>query len=478
MRAFSASGTYIVFFLLACVAAGMAGSAGCASMGMPTGGPRDSLPPVLVSVAPVDSSLRFEGKKVTFVFDEYIQLDNPQQVLISPTPKIVPDIRSHLRTLTVTIKDTLEPATTYSFDFGNAIRDINEQNPLRGFTYVFSTGNVLDSLELTGKVVLAESGNIDTTLMVVLHTSFEDSAVTRSPRYRAKLDGEGNFRFRFLPADTFALYAVKDESGRGLYLSKRNLFAFADSLVNTLAPPQDIVLYAYSEEEDRPVAGAPASPLSRPAVGRPAGPAQDRRLQVSMNLQEGMLDLLSDLEINFPAAPLRYFDSTKVVLADEQFAPVTGYRYIRDTGNKKITLDHTWIPNAQYHLIVDKDFAEDTSGRKLLKSDTLSFITRKETEYGLAKLRFTNIDLSRNPVLLFVQNDAIVHTHILRGREFSQRLFKPGEYELRILYDENGNGVWDPGEFYGQRRQPERVITLPKRYTVRANFDNEVDVTL
>src|SRR5687768_7205760 len=157
MRAFRPSSTYLfVLFILAAVFAGMFAT-GCASMGMPTGGPRDSLPPVLVSVAPADSTLRFTGKKITFVFDEYIQLDNVfQQLLVSPTPKIAPDVRSHLRTMTVTIRDTLEPNTTYSFDFGDAVKDINEQNPLRGFTYLFTTGDVLDSLELTGKVVLAE----------------------------------------------------------------------------------------------------------------------------------------------------------------------------------------------------------------------------------------------------------------------------------------------------------------------------------
>jgi hypothetical protein len=94
------------------------------------------------------------------------------------------------------------------------------------------------------------------------------------------------------------------------------------------------------------------------------------------------------------------------------------------------------------------------------------------------RLRFVNLDLSKNPVLLFVQNDAIIHSHVITGREFNARMFRPGEYELRILYDENKNGVWDPGKFFGERRQPEKGITLPKRLTVRANFENEVDVTL
>ena len=86
--------------------------------------------------------------------------------------------------------------------------------------------------------------------------------------------------------------------------------------------------------------------------------------------------------------------------------------------------------------------------------------------------------MSKNPVLLFVQNDQVKHTHVFTGRDVNIRLFVPGEYELRILYDENRNGKWDAGSFFGTRRQPERIIPLTRRLNVKANWDNEVDITL
>src|SRR5690349_16984194 len=99
---------------------------GCANMIPPSGGPRDSLPPVLMSANPKDSTKNFAGKKIVFQFDEFVEVDNPREnLLVSPVPKIDPTVEYRLRTVTVTIKDTLQENVTYSLDFGNAIRDIN-----------------------------------------------------------------------------------------------------------------------------------------------------------------------------------------------------------------------------------------------------------------------------------------------------------------------------------------------------------------
>lgn len=440
----------------------------------PTGGPRDSLPPELIDVNPGDSSRNFTGKKITFVFDEFIQLDNVlAKVLVSPTPKVFPTITSRLRTLTVELKDTLEENTTYTIDFGDAVRDINEQNSLRDFSYLFSTGPILDSLQLTGNVILAETGEVDSTLTVLLHRHLDDSAVIKDrPRYRARLDREGNFRFTNLPQGVFAVYAIKDQGGGG-YQSQKQLFGFLDKPVTIDSATPPVTIYAYEGEKDTTKATA-----IRPTAVRGAPSGADRRLRIEANLVDGQLDLLKNLEIRFPAAPLRYFDSSKVQFLNESFTPLTGHRFLHDTTDQKITLQYNWAPYSQYHLIVDKDFAEDTMGRKLLKNDTLSFRTRKENEYGEVRLRFPNIDLQRNPVLLFVQNNSIVHTHVFTSRQFNSRLFNPGEYQLRILYDDNKNEKWDPGEFFGVRRQPERVVTIERRITIKPNWVNEVDINL
>src|SRR5690606_11355640 len=129
-----------------------------------------------------------------------------QNLLVSPVPKITPTVESKLREVTVTLRDTLEENTTYSLNFGDAIKDVNEGNPVRNFTYIFTTGSRLDSLSITGNVLLAESGKVDTTLIVVLQTDYADSALRERPRYVAKLDSRGYFRFGNLPAATYALY--------------------------------------------------------------------------------------------------------------------------------------------------------------------------------------------------------------------------------------------------------------------------------
>ena len=112
----------------------------CANIIPPTGGPRDSLPPVFVDANPPDSATQFHSGKIVLSFDEFVQLDKPlETIVVSPYPKKQWESEAHLRTVTVRIKDTLEPNTTYTIDFGNSVRDINEGNILKNFRYVFTT---------------------------------------------------------------------------------------------------------------------------------------------------------------------------------------------------------------------------------------------------------------------------------------------------------------------------------------------------
>jgi len=448
---------------------------GCANIIPPTGGPRDSLPPMLLKVTPPDSSKGFNTKTITFTFDEYI--DQPQDIfrnlIISPTPIISPVVESKLRTLTVKIKDTLEPNTTYYYNFGDAIKDINEGNVLRNFTYIFTTGNTIDSLQLGGKVILAETGGVDTTLIVMLHRSGEDSAVINErPRYITKLDGKGNFLFRYLPEGKYYLYAIKDESGARRY-SDKSFFAFADSAVQIKPGASSVTLYAFIESPQQPGSATINFTGNKGPGTRP----EDRRLRFSTNISGNTQDLLSELTLSFDQ-PLRNIDTTKLQLStDSTFIPASGSWQI-DSLKKKLTLKTSWKENTLYNLILDKEFAEDTLGKKLLKTDTLHFTTKKQSDYGSLKVSFTNIDLSQNPVLQFSQNNQVVKTFTLASNEIYQSLFNPGDYDLSILFDKNKNGKWDPGQFFGARRQPELVRPLNKKITVRANWDNEYEITL
>jgi len=441
---------------------------GCAQIGMPTGGPRDTIPPVLLKSVPPNHSLHFTGNHATFTFDEYVHLQDVQKnLLISPEPKITPNITSKLKTVSIKIRDTLQPNTTYSYQFGNAIQDIDENNPLRNFTYVFSTGSYIDSLTFSGNVVLAETGKVDSTLLALLYKNLDDSAVYKEkPRYVARLDSSGKFEFRYLAAGDYHLYALKDESGQKIYNNPSQLFAFADSVIHISGHVTPVELFAYSEEKE----------TKTPAASSITKKSPEKLLKYTTSLTGGVQDLLTPLTIQF-ATPLKNFDSLKIKLSDTLYHPVQGADISLDTTKKLITVKNSWVADNHYKLIIDKDFATDTLGDELKKSDTLSFKTKKEEEYGSLKLNFKNLQKIAHSVLQFVQNNAVVDSFKLTSPTFTIKLFNPGEYELRILDDENGNGTWDPGNYH-LKKQPEKVTAIPKKLNIRADWDNEVDVVL
>ncbi|HUQ64608.1 MAG TPA: Ig-like domain-containing domain [Flavitalea sp.] len=451
---------------------------GCASIVPPTGGPRDSLPPVIVHLDPRDSGRLFNQKKIVVSFNEFVQLDEIQKnLIVNPTPKVNPIVTIKLKDVIITIKDTLEPNTTYSLDFGNAIKDLNEGNVFRNFRYVFSTGTTIDTLKVGGRVLVAETGKADSTLIVMLHRILDDSAVVKEkPRYVTRVDTAGFFRFRNIAPGTYRMYALKDESGQRRFLSKKQLFAFADSVVTPQLAQDNFALYAFLEKDTATDKSSLSLPPATPK--KLAKEQEDRRLRFQTNLSGGALDLLEGFEFDFTPEPLRKFDSSKVVLTDETFKPLTGYSFHTDTSGKKVSMIYPWVENTKYNVIIDTSFAEDTLGRTILKTDTIFIQTRRNSEYGLIRLRFPGLPLNENPVLQFVQSDDVKYSHVFKTNSFYAPLFKPGEYELRIVYDSNKNGLWDTGQFFGEHRQPERVRRISRKINVKANWDNEIDIQL
>jgi uncharacterized protein (DUF2141 family) len=448
--------------LFALLAAQMQVSTGCANIVPPLGGEKDSLPPVLVKVVPGASALNVTGNKITMNFDEFVQLDNvAENVVISPLPKNQPDVKALLRTVTVKLRDSLEPNTTYTVDFGNAIRDVNESNILKNFRYVFSTGAALDTLELKGRVLLAQSGQTDTTLIVMLYRNHTDSAVVKEkPRYYTKLDGQGRFTFRNLPAGNFSIYTIKDEGGQKRYTSGKQLFGFYNSQVNA-QQQEEPVLYAYIEEAED----------ARP----PAATGVDARLRMQNSLEGGTQDILEDLHLNFNRA-VKAIDSTKIQFTDTLGKKLEGFSVALDSQRKKAVIKYTWKPGGEYRLVVQKEFATDEKGNTLSRSDTLRFRAKTEKEYGRVKIRIEKKDLGSNPVLQLVQSGVVLKSYPLTGNRLNIPLLKPGDYDLRLLADDNRNGRWDAGNFFKGKKQPEIVTSLPEKLNVRADWDNEMDI--
>ncbi len=443
----------------------------CANIIPPGGGPRDTIPPRLIGSIPKDSALNVSNSIIILTFDEYIQLQNVNENLIlSPNPKQMPFVDYKLHNVTVKLKDSLEINTTYSINFGSAIKDVNEGNLAKEFTYVFSTGKTIDSNQYKGYVFLAESGKIDSTLLVVLHNNTADSSIIKNnPRYIAKLNGKGYFSFKYLPEGEFSVYVVPNEFSKK-YDDSTKLFAFIKDPILINKVTRTDTLFAYQEFKKRDSKTLNNSGNNDPKMGGKSK-IEDKRLKYTVNLETGQQDLLSPLQFSFNR-PLKIWDSSKIVLLDTSFKPLPGYKITIDTGNTKISLSFPWKEKTAYRVIINKDAVVDTGGINLLKSDSARFISKREADYGSCRMRFTNIDLSKNPVLQLLVDGKIIESIPLTGKEFIRKRFQPGEFEVRILFDKNKNGIWDPGNFK-EKKQPEIVQSFAKKLIIRADRDTD-----
>ncbi|NCI47742.1 Ig-like domain-containing protein [Sediminibacterium soli] len=458
--------SFVQLFCLGLLAVTACGLFSCANIIPPGGGPRDTLPPRLVMAQPKDSSVNVSPRQINLVFDEYVTLDNwYSNLIVSPALKYPLNVNAKLRNITVTIRDTLEPNTTYLLDFGNAVRDVNESNVARNFRYAFATGGKLDANSYSGKVILAQTGKTDSNMYVMLYRDLSDSAVYKTPpRYYTRMNGRGEFSFHNLPDGRFAVYVIDNRSPMKTYTDSSLLFAFRDAPVAITASTKQDTLYAYHAYTKKEIGSAsPARPQAN----------ADKRLRYTAQMENGQQDILDSMKLVFQKR-LTVFDSGKLVLYDTGYRKLAGYSLQLDSTRTKISLVYPWQPNTAYRLIIAKDAVADSLGATLAKADTIRFTTKKETDYGSIRIRFPNIDLSRNPILQLVKNDAVVESFPLIRNEVTRKLYRPGSYDVQILYDTNKNGVWDPGQFLPNRRQPEIVERITKQILVRANWDNDV----
>ncbi len=452
---------FIISFLISCSLL----SGGCAQIGMPTGGVKDTLAPVLTRSSPTNGSRNVSSNKITLEFDEYIDVQDLQQnLLISPLQNRNPSITANSKSITLRFRDSLLPNTTYNINFGNAVRDINENNILKNLSYVFSTGNSLDSLTLKGNIILAETGAYDSTLLVLLYRNAADSTVkSKKPNYIAKVNSDGSFKFTNLPGASFKIYALKDGDGGKTYNSLSEVFGFSNDDVSTLNK-EEIMLLAYAEELPKENKTSTTTKV-----------VAEKKLRIGNNIQ-GSKDLLEPLELTFNNT-LKIFDTGKIALTDTFYNKIKPIHFSIDSTSKTITVTTTWQPDMPLILVIDKDAFEDSAGNKLTKTDTLRFSTKRTEDYGKLILRFNNIDLTKNPVIQFIVSDQVKYSYPITSAEFSNTRFAPGEYGVRILYDKDKNGKWTPGS-YAKKRQPEIVVAMPQKLSIRADWDNEREINL
>ena len=214
--------------------------ASCASIGNPSGGPRDEDPPRFVRANPAQGSVNVDRKRIDIEFDELVNVkDAFQKVVVSPTSKSVPRVSSLGKKVTVQFNDSLLPNTTYTIDFANSIEDNNENNKLQGFTYSFSTGPTLDTLQISGMVLSADALEPQQGMLVGVYSNLADSAFSTLPFERvAKTDDRGRFSVKGLAPGEYRIFALADVDNDYKRANPEEAMAFYDV---TLIPTSERV---------------------------------------------------------------------------------------------------------------------------------------------------------------------------------------------------------------------------------------------
>ena len=202
-------------------------------MASPNGGPYDELPPKFVSSTPAPGQLNYKGKKVEILFDELIQVDKPtENVIITPPQAMQPVIRANGRRIVVELEDTLREQTTYTIDFTNSIADNNEKNILENFSFAFSTGDQIDTLQISGVLLDAATLEPMPGITIGVHTDLADSAFTTTPFVRtSRTNDRGGFTIRNMAPGTYRIYALEDVMRTYKYSQPGQQIAFGDSLI-------------------------------------------------------------------------------------------------------------------------------------------------------------------------------------------------------------------------------------------------------
>lgn len=205
----------------------------CAKMGQPDGGWFDETPPKVIGASPADGAVNVNQKKINIYFDEFIKLDNPsEKVVVSPPQLEQPEIKGAGRRIQISLVDSLKANTTYTIDFSDAISNNNEGNPMGNYTYSFSTGAAIDTMEVSGHVLESENLEPIKGILVGLYADHADSAFRTKPMLRvSRTDSRGRFVIKGVAPGSYRIYALQDQDGDYKFSQKSEKIAFSHDII-------------------------------------------------------------------------------------------------------------------------------------------------------------------------------------------------------------------------------------------------------
>jgi hypothetical protein len=478
----------ILFILSLCFAYG------CANIVPPEGGKKDVKPPKLLAVSPADSQLNARVTKLEMRFDEFVNLANASaDVQMSPLLPIPLSVTATGKRVVVKIPDSLlHDNTTYRLSFGNAIRDLHEDNVFQSYVYTFSTGGYFDSLHITGHIIDASTGLPDSGAFVMLYDATEsDSAIVRKkPLYVIKSGMDGSFKLAGLPGNKFHLYALKDANNNLVYDGGEEKIAFVDNIVlpgDTAS--EALALRIFKEEVPKDTTSALQDSLD--TVDEERGIRKRRRkeemvsadfvynvaVDTNDNDRKRTVDITKPVKINF-SKRVDEINTTRVYLAYDSLdiQVEASFNFTKDTAKDQhaFLLNVDWKQDTRYTLKLLKGFAKDSTGADAMPSK-YAFRTKSDDDYSKLTVHMDGSYNSPSYLLLINNgNDTVYHKNLTDTMVRLVRL-APATYTIRLIVDSNRNGKWDTGDLFA-KRQPEIVIPYPSGpVQLKAGWDNTID---
>lgn len=508
----------------------------CAKKGRPDGGPMDEDAPIFVTANPPYETINFDKKEINIYFNEYIKLkDLNKQLIISPplnpeNPPLISPQGTPSKFINIKILDTLKENSTYIFDFGNSVQDNNESNTLERFKYIFSTGNYIDSLSLSGNVknaFISKSVEDIKLLLYRLDSSYTDSAVyNRKPDYVTSSLDSSNYQFTNLRKGNYLLVALDDVRSDYIFNPETDKIGFLndtitlprDSIINhTISIFKEELPYIFRRGKEirkgQVIFGYKGKPKNLTVETLSAVPDNFKTIifpekgKDTLNLWHSLIEKDS---LIFKISDNIISDTVTVKLRKKELDSLKvneitgGILNLKDTlffltNNPVVSIDTSRINfkqsdsiNFPYEAFISKKenkigFLFEKKYKKSYKinlypnaltdifnttNDTISslFRTRGTEDYGEISVTIQNP--KKIPVIIQLTdiNDAtIVQETCSENKNISFDLLIPQKYKIRIIYDSNQNGIWDTGS-YLEKKQPEHVEYFPETQEVRANW--------
>ena len=507
---------------------------GCASMRPPEGGPLDKTPPKVLKMEPKNLTTNFNVKKIVITFDEYFNIQNEsREFSISPEQERPPLLKKDQKKLEIVFQDSLEKNTTYTLNFGKAIVDINESNILKNLTYAFSTGPLLDSLSISGRVTNTLTGKpvLDATVFII-PLSRDSIFGKKKASISISTDSNGLYSLNNLKKDTYKIYALKENGGDKIYQQRsdeigyikepivlsKNLDSINIGIFKELAQEFRIVDKKFNQDgsmnlvfnqklikpeitilNNKPVDDSKilrfnktndslkmwlqdltfdsisveikgnGKALDTIQFNREKKDIYSRAIQLNDNIEAGILNPYRPYKLNFNF-PIDKIDLTKIKLTEDSI-PKTNFDLTKDSTNVlAYNFNYPWKKKANYEFVFEEGAIIAIFGAKN-KPIRKSFRLGSADDYGSFAFKVQVPDSTKSYVLELLNDKKIVVSSeiITKNRLITYSNYKVGSYFTRIIYDENKNGIWDTGSL-ALGTQPEQIWNNPEERTVRANY--------